>query len=509
MPDAPNRLELNHEVESRILKSLRARKGVATAGDVAADTGLGYEKVDWALQHMLELYKSHLDVDDDGNLRYRFDPSFTRRGAIKGRTWAKIKHHAWRGFMAFFKVWTMVMLVGYTVAFVVLILALGVLAIGASMSSDEGGDVGEVGMLPFILVARFLEYMFWWNILSGSSSRHYGYHRSRRRGGLFGGMGRSPYQKPSKAFYQKIFDYLFGPEQPKADPLGPAKAFADFARSRNGRITAADWASRTGQSLEAADNALSASLGRFRGEVDVSDDGTLVYRFDDLLVTAEEGNRRARELEPIWRRKVKVPSFTGNERGANVGISLLNGFNLLMALAVLFVVQGLPLGAVIGLGWIPLIFSSIFFLIPLLRKRGYNRRVEAAALENKRRDALSVIYESAVHNGVAYPVAESVIPEPFQNSFLLDYKGDILVNDHGETVYKFDRLATELEDGRRARENAQDEVVFGKTVFSSDREEKSLDDAEMEEFDRRLARELGGEVFEFEQAQPAYAQAQR
>jgi len=509
MADAPNRLELNHDVESRILKSLRARKGVATAGDVSADTGLGYEKVDWALQHMLDLYKSHLDVDDDGNLRYRFDPSFTRRGAIKGRTWAKIKHNAWRGFMAFFKVWTMVMLVGYTVAFVVLILAVGIAAIGASMSNDEGGDIGEVGMLPFILVARFLEYMFWWNILSGSSSRHYGHSRGRRRGGLLGGMGRKPYQKPSKAFYQKIFDYLFGPEQPKADPLAPAKAFADFARSRNGRITAADWASRTGQSLDAADNALSASLGRFRGDVDVSEDGTLVYRFDDLLVTAEEGNIRSRELEPIWRRKVTVPSFTGNKSGANTGISLLNGFNLMMAMAVLFVVQGLPLGAMIGLGWIPLVFSALFFLIPLLRKRGHNRRVKAAELENKRRNALSVVYESAVHNGVAYPVAEAVIPEPFQNSFLLDYKGDILVTDNSETVYKFERLATELEDGRRARENAQDEVVFGKTVFSSDREEKSLDEAEMEEFDRRLARELGGDVFEFEQAQAAYAQAQR
>lgn len=516
MSDKPNKLEMTHDVESKIRKSLRKRKGVATAGDVAADTGLGYEKVDWALQQMLDLYKSHLDVDDDGNLRYRFDPSLTRRGADPGRTWRKIKRGAWRGFMAFFKVWTMVMLVGYTIAFVLLLLAAGIAAIGASMSSDDSGDIGDIGMLPFLLVARFLEYMFWWNLFSDTGHRR-GYSRRRQRGGLFGGMGRKPYKKPSKAFYQKIFDYLFGPEQPKSDPLAPAKAFAEFARSRNGRVTAADWASRTGQSLDAADNALGASLGRFRGDVDVSDAGTLVYRFDDLLVTAT-GNAASSgaNLEPVWQRKVSVPSFTGNKSGSNTAITLLNGFNLAMACAVLFVVPGqinpaveFPLAATIGLGWVPLVFSAIFFAIPLLRKISYKRRKKEAALENKRRAALSVVFESAQRAGVAQPVAETTIPEAFQNSFLLDYKGDIEVEDTSRTVYTFDRLATELEDGRRARESAADEVVFGETIFSSDKEEKSLDEVAMEEFDRRLARELGGDVFEVEQGQAAYAQAGR
>src|SRR5690554_2375162 len=142
MADDPNKLELTHNVESRILKSLRKRKGVATAGDVAADTGLGYEQVDWALQQMLDLYKSHLDVDDEGNLRYRFDPALTRRGADPGRTWRKVKRFAWRTFVVLFKVWTMAMLVGYTIAFILLILAASLAAIGASASSDDGGDIG-------------------------------------------------------------------------------------------------------------------------------------------------------------------------------------------------------------------------------------------------------------------------------------------------------------------------------------------------------------------------------
>jgi len=290
---------------------------------------------------------------------------------------------------------------------------------------------------------------------------------------------------------------------------GTAACTARVRAARVGRITAADWASRTGQSLDEAHNALGASLGRFRGDVDVTDDGTLVYRFDDLMVTADEADLRPRSAPaPVWERKVTVPSFTGNDKKSNTRISLLNGFNLFMALAVLLVVQGLPLAAVIGLGWIPLIFSSMFFAVPLLRKRAHNKRVKQAEVENERRQALRVVFESAEQGGIAHPVPEAAIPPTFQNSFLLDYEGDIQVTNASQNVYTFERLATDFEDGRRAREQAN-EVVFGKTVFSSDKEEKDLDEEAMEEFDRRLAMELGGDVFEVEQAQAAYAEAGR
>jgi len=37
-------------------------------------------------------------------------------------------------------------------------------------------------------------------------------------------------------------------------------------------------------------------------------------------------------------------------------------------------------------------------------------------------------------------------------------------------------------------------MVFGDTVFSSDEEEKSLEESEMDDFDERLSRELGEDV---------------
>ena len=74
-----------YDFEDKLIASLRTRKGVATAGDVAADTGLPYDQVDKGLRSLLNIYKSHLDVDDAGNLLYRFDADFTRRGDDPGR----------------------------------------------------------------------------------------------------------------------------------------------------------------------------------------------------------------------------------------------------------------------------------------------------------------------------------------------------------------------------------------------------------------------------------------
>src|SRR5690606_7025925 len=152
------------EYEDRILASLRARNGVATVGDVAADSGLPLGETAQTLRHMLSFYKSHLDVDDDGNLLYRFDPQLKRRGEEPGRAWHEFKKTAWKAFMAVFKVWIMVTLVGYTALFILLLLALGIAGMAASSQSDNDRGGGELLKLPWILALRILEMFFWINL---------------------------------------------------------------------------------------------------------------------------------------------------------------------------------------------------------------------------------------------------------------------------------------------------------------------------------------------------------
>ncbi len=481
------------EVEDHILKSLKKRDGVATAGDVAADTGLGYGNVETALRRMLSTYKSHLDVDDDGNLRYRFDPKFTKRGEDPARLWHDIKKAVWTGFKWFFKVWIMVTLVGYTIVFILLLLALAIGGIAASASSDSDSD-GLIE-LPFYLLARVLETLFWISLFDDSS--RYG-RRRHRRGRL---RRRKKAKKPEKPFYQKVFDFVFGPER-KANPLQAQTAFTQFVREMNGRVTAADWAARTGQSLDEAENALTAALVRFNGDVDVSDEGYLVYRFDELMVTAGEGVSTARGPERIWNSRKKI---TGNPTSTNVWISIFNTFNLVMSGVILSgaadaIAQGMQVdpGILYGLGIVPLVFSVIFFAVPALRWFGHAREKNRVEKENVRRREIGRIYES-VQGSQAEPIQ---LEEKVDTELVAGFNGDVQVDDTGNAYYFFRELKDELDAGERSRQAAAGQVVFGQTVFSSDEEEKSMEEAELEEFDKRLARELEGSHVEFDVAVP-------
>lgn len=470
-----------YELEDRLLESLKERDGEATAGDVAADTGLPYDQVEEGLRRMLSQYKSHLDVDDEGRLRYRFDPSFRRRGEEPGRWWHEFKQKAWGAFVWFFKIWTMVMLVGYTIAFVLILIGLSVAALTAG---DDEGAGGDFVVLPFYLLARMLETIFYIDLFSrGGFGRRARKMRQRRQ-----------VKKPDKAFYQKVFQYLFGPEaENESDPLATERSFTRFVRNRDGRVTAAEWASRSGQSLDEADNALTAGIMRFRGDVDVSDEGALVYRFDRLRETVDDQESAGGDPKPIWKRKVSVPPLTGNPTSTNVWISVFNGFNLLMSSVVLFGVQGLATGVQIGLGVIPFVFSAIFFLLPALRSVRRSFQKKRAQQENERRKALSVVFQSAT-DGEADPVEESKIPSEYADRFLVDYHGDIDVGEAGETAYVFPDISNQYEAARQARASDSEAVVFGETIFSSDEEEKSLEETEMDEFDERLSRELGGDM---------------
>ena len=480
-------------MEDRILAALKKRRGVATAGDVAADTGLHYGEVEIVLRRMLSVYKSHLDVDDDGNLRYRFDAKFVRRGEEPGRFWYDLKQAAWTAFKWFFKVWIMVTLVGYTIVFILLLLALAIAGIAASASSDSDAD-GLIE-LPFYALARFLEFFFWISLFDDDRS-----HR-RRRGRLRHKPGRA---KPEKAFYQKVFDYVFGPER-KVDPIKAQAAFTQFAREMGGRVTAADWAARTGQSLDEAENALTAAIVRFNGDIDVSDEGHLVYRFDELMVTAARQGTFARGPRRIWESAKKPTPLTGNPGGTNFWITAFNLFNLGMSGFILSgagdaVAQGFAVdpGILYGLGVIPFVFSLVFFAVPLVRWIGHAREERRAERENERRQQIRKIYAS-VEGAQAAPVQ---LRPKLEKELALAFDGEPKVDNTGTTYYFFDGLKAELDAGERARQAAVGEVVFGETVFSSDEEQKSLAQSELEDFDARLARELEGSHVEFDMAVP-------
>ncbi len=248
---APETQLSSYALEERLVTAVRDLGGDVARGDVAARSGLPLGEVEQGLRDLLSLYKSHLDVDDDGNLRYRFDAAMTRRGSRDAGHWLhKLRAFAWSAFVFSFKAGIMITLIGYTAVFVIILLALAVAALGAMFGSDSDSDgLGELLFLPLRLLAELLEFVFWFNIFSDTGSR-----RGRGRGRI-----KRFHERVEKPFYQKIFDFVFGP-QPQRDPLAIHRAFAGFILERRGRVTAAEWASRSGQSLEDAERALTAAL---------------------------------------------------------------------------------------------------------------------------------------------------------------------------------------------------------------------------------------------------------
>lgn len=475
------------ELESRIVQSLKKRQGLATASDVSTDTGIGLGETEIELRRMLSWYKSHLDVDDDGNLLYRFDPELTRRGEDPAHAWYMIKKQVTAALRLLFKVWVMIMLVGYTIVFILILLGLAVGALTQGGNNNSRND--GLAMIPLRLLGSLLEWVFWWNVFDTRQSHHQGY---QARGYA---AKRQKHNKVDKPLYQKITDFVVGPELPK-DPLKVQQQFAAWARHNRGIVTPADWSIRTGLSLENADNALTAGIMRFGGDVQVTESGTLLYRFDELRLKATEDAADSvaakGHLPVVWQDTAQPSPFSGNAGSTDTWIALFTMFNLFMSSGVLVTYSGgtipeLTAGMAIGLGWIPLIFSAAMLIIPTVRWISRMAERARAAKETKRRKALRTVFES-VQSGRA----QAVILDPeFEKDLAEEFGGEPHVSADGRTAWTFEELALQFAEASEARQSAGHNIVFGRTVFSSDESTKSMEEADLEDFERRLAMELG------------------
>ncbi|MCA9566143.1 MAG: hypothetical protein KC561_21755, partial [Myxococcales bacterium] len=95
---------------------------------------------------------------------------------------------------------------------------------------------------------------------------------------------------------------------------------------------------------------------------DVSEDGTLFARFENLLQSASKDQDEA--VTYFWNEYEPPYELTGNETGRNLLIGGLAAFNLVGSIAV--VSGSLAFGGA-WLGVIPLIIFTLFFAIPLTR----------------------------------------------------------------------------------------------------------------------------------------------
>ncbi len=417
-------------VQARLVSALKKRRGEATSADIVALTGLPKYQVDSELPAVADEFSGRLKVTDSGEILYSFPRGFTSRyrgfGPAAKKAWKLAKKGLAAAGTFLFKAWIMVMLVGYFALFLALIV-LAVVASFAASASDKNGksrsrSSGGGLFLAGRLIDLFVRIWFYSEVFKSPGQRRYEAN-ARARG-----------RENRRPLHKAIFSFVFGEPDPNAAHGELEKrAFVALVRVKKGLILLEDFMAVTGLPPVQAETAINRYLYEFEGSPEVSEEGTVYYRFPALMMRAQgdstgAGDAPFRRLRP----------FSANDSKANAWYAGINGFNLLFgsyflvsALSLGFfenaAVSGLSylyyftlrlfygfmgqgaLGAVmVGLGFVPIAFSALFWLIPLVRSArlaSENARIKA---ENLRR----VLYSQALASPSAVRAPEPAsLPE--------------------------------------------------------------------------------------------------
>jgi hypothetical protein len=456
---------------------LRSFRGDLTVADAAARGGLALRNAESALFHLASEYRGHLKATDAGEVVFSFPEGLKRargEGALAraGRAVVKVVKGVGRFVV---RAWVSVVVVGYAVVLLGVLIALAL--------RDDGGDgIGDTLALVFRAIAEALFWTFhplspvaWqheprWTRLPGH----------RRRG-------------PRVPFYEKVNRFVFGPPAAPVDRQAEERALLAEIRRLEGRIAPGDVMRVSGGTREEAEATLCRLLIDQEGEVQVSDEGAVLYHFPALRRTADPTVEHARPAAPIWQAREQPPALTGNSLGTNVFLGLINGFNLAASGMVLASgltveritqllaarVEDTPVPAAAGgvplvLGAIPFAFSTVVFVLPTARALLKGVRARKAAIENGRRALLRAVLAAGVGEVVpALPLQRAwvaagapAIAEAEMTAEVRRLGGEPDVDEGGQVVYRFPDLAREtraLASARRAApatERSPGEVIF-------------------------------------------------
>src|SRR5262245_42924482 len=283
-------------------KALEGKGRDFTIADAAAKSGLALRDAEAGLHALVSEYRGHLRVTSDGDLLFRFPTGFTKPWETRDRL-AELGRKAARGALGVgrfvVRAWISIVLVGYALIFLALIIGLAFARSGGDSRDSRGGVGLEVGYVFFRIVADALFWTF--HPFSPFAYVDYGVPavaRPRRK------------KKDETPFYDKVNRFFFGPEVPGPDPPAMERRFLAELRAQTGRIAAPDATRCTGLPRDQADPLLSRLPLDYEGEVEVSEEGGIVYRFEALRKPAEEAP--VDRPRPIWARLKKLVPLTGN-----------------------------------------------------------------------------------------------------------------------------------------------------------------------------------------------------
>jgi hypothetical protein len=488
-------------VKGRLRQALKENRNELAAADLEARTGLPKYQVEQGIKVLTDECRGQLRVTESGELLYYFPEGLRSQlrgfGPAARRFLRSAARVVARAATALFKVWIVVMLVGYFVLFLGLTLLAVLASFAASVAGRGQRRGGGGGLFSFFLTVRVVELFIWLWLYSGTSR---------------------PKQSRGRPLHKSVFAYVFGEGDPNRDYEERQRQYVlGFIRSRKGVITAEEYMGLTGKGYEEAQIDLNRYMLEFEGEPEVTEQGSLIYRFPELLRTRTASLERGAQVPLLDGVRKRLLRFNDNPVKTNRWISFFNGFNLLFGTYFLYFsaanprplfdvvngvarlhvdfsylfhfVQGLllnigaqaPLGIIlVGLGIVPVCFAFLFYLIPLLRSRRNRRLNEEARQQNLRRRIVARLLESpgAMQADNVIPVEEDEKPrepaafvEAELSTLAARLSGEVQQGTGGQWVYSFPEVAREVQDVARYRAAVDlGRYDVGKTVFDSGEE---------------------------------------
>ena len=482
-----NTLKTSDQIDI-VRRAVIKRGGSVTIGDIVSETGFDTETAKSCLNKLIATCEGVMRVSETGELLYAFQGNCIQRD--QRSWWDRNKEAIYKAIKVFFKVIIFLFLVIYFIIYMVILIAL--------LSQNKGRNNINLGSAIWI---------FW-------GRRDYDYDRSSDT-------------KKSEPIYTRVFNFMFGPENPKKDPLELRTKCAQLIRARNGVVTVEDWMMISGQTREKCESDLARYTAEFDGDAQILENGTLVYVFPDVMKSMKSG-ARAPMPAPAWKTLEEPRKFTGNSGGGNAMVVGLNLFNLIMAylctavIPTMLAAEAAQTGETINymtdstflwLGLIPLIFSILIFAVPLLRIPSHIMENRRRRKEAVRKSMLSAIFDGNGNATTKLPRSRAVIDtnKAIRASYTQDVTidefndamttlsdelgGDFVPNSTEETSISFPDMELRLKEASQKRQQLDlKSQKVGRVVFSTNNDEyddieAANNKSELEDFDRMISRD--------------------
>ena len=471
------------QVRDQVANAFRKTGNRGTVADVVGVSGLPKHQVVTVLPAVVSQCRGQMAVTESGEILYKFPQGLSNPEKSLGK---KLLKWTAKALAALFKVWIMVMLVGYFALFVLILVVALVVSIALSFAKrDDDRDSEGGGLLGMYMVSRVFEFflLLW----------------------LYSGDPYEKQQKKKKPFYKAVFEFVFGVEErPEVWTKQEHKAAIGLIRRQTGTVSLEELMALTGTSRAEADAFVSRLMLEYEGEPQVSEQGTLSFFFPELLKTSQEAPRAFSLAE-----KPLIP-FTRNPSKTNGWIIGFNAFNLVfgvyflafglwgvganpdnlslvyqITVALTAILTHVPVEQAAGaltviLGIVPTVYSAFFFGIPLVRRwreGAKNFRIKA---DNLRRRLVASVLAQPTEIRLDRVVGDSEATAPgkpgperesLKEAMLRDLAGDrsLDVTSAEPLVYAIPDLEREKKDLEQVRRNTDlSKLALGKVVFDTE-----------------------------------------